>query len=414
LLEAQVTAASQLDPYVIWYAGKNRIKEGRMSEGYNRIIWKVPERAGFQVIRAETFPFQPKNIGLTSNIPGKTRELSLPITKKFEGKGYFAKDAERLKRWYQLWGALQDVKVPDDQSSDLMARQSSPPKWEPYAGNYGLLVGSEETYTLPASSLLFAESQKQDQRTARQSENALSMPVRRQIMLHFVPLSKGTIFSGDFVADTASIKIADGPSSALFSETEKAAVEAGEADDQAISQGDTSVESPTGRPAALGKTANYTGIQLELSYTGEALVLTYVGGEESRQVTIPQGAFKPESFITAVINIQFDQSHFSAGLELETTEFKNGEEAIILPAPISKEGEFRIGGRQLLEVSNDGRISLASSVSGSTKKNSPTAIIGELGISNATEAIGSTEKSTATGQAAGISNEKKRGPDTDS
>jgi hypothetical protein len=287
-----------------------------------------------------------------------------------------------------------------------MAQQSSPPKWEPYAGNYGLLVGPEETYTLPASSLLSAEgsnAQKQDQRTARRSENTLSKSVRRQIMLHFVPLSKGTIFSGGFAADTANIGT-DSPASELLNTTEIPADETGVA--QAADR--------PGSQAVPGKAANYTGIQLELSYTGEALVLTYVGGDESRQAAIPKGAFKPESFITAVINIQFDESHFSAGLELETTDFKNGEEAIILPAPLSSEGEFRIGGRQILEMNNEGRISLVSSVSGNTNKNNPTAIIGELGISNVTEATGSVERGATTGQAAGISNEKKRGVDTNS
>jgi hypothetical protein len=85
MLEARLDFDSRLDPYVIWYNGKNIISQGKISSGAGTILWKTPEQAGFYSLRLEVFPFLLKR----SNYTGISREITLPISPKAVNLGYF-------------------------------------------------------------------------------------------------------------------------------------------------------------------------------------------------------------------------------------------------------------------------------------------------------------------------------------
>jgi hypothetical protein len=321
ILEAQVVADKRLSPYVVWYAGKQRIGEGSLSNGSSQLLWKVPQQSGFHSIRVEVFPFNPGSqvSGRTQTIPGKIKELSLPISSKYEGRGYFAQNAETLIRWYQLRGDLHDTTAAD---GDLAAQNKTAPKWQPHISNYGLAVGPQDVYILPEVIFLPLRTGT----SASPSGDTIGGISRGQILLRFAPVSEGVIFSGRFTRSR------------------------------------TSAVNDTAVPA------------LELSWSGTELLLNVTAGDESYEERIPQ-TFSG-GFITAVINVQFDADRLSAGLQLDSAQFKPGEHAVTLPEPLNGKGVFQIGGGS--GVNSGARNSAASS---------PAAIISELGISSIPEQI---------------------------
>jgi hypothetical protein len=173
MLEALVSSDQRLNPYVVWYNGKKTIGEGAVLEGAHRFLWKAPDKTGFHTIRAEAFPFKPDDE--LREITGKSRELSLPVSAKQENTGFFARESASFTHWYQFQGNLRDSKNPD---RNLL--ESGAPRWAPYGGIYGALIGPGDAYTLPRS--LFEGTQEG----------------RGQIWLRFAPLSAGTLFSGSF------------------------------------------------------------------------------------------------------------------------------------------------------------------------------------------------------------------------
>ncbi|MDR3334140.1 MAG: hypothetical protein LBT13_04535 [Treponema sp.] len=172
LLEAEVLSDKRLDPYLIWYSGRKRIGEGKLSEGVNRFIWKVPEHTGFHAIKAELFPFQPGQ-----GFKGTTKELSLPVSAKSAPIGYFSKKADEYIQWYQFQGTLQDAKNPGNTGSTLRSKNNKPPQWLPYAGIYGLSIGPDDVYVLPGVPFILDKTEQSS----------------GQLNLHCKPLAEGTI-----------------------------------------------------------------------------------------------------------------------------------------------------------------------------------------------------------------------------
>jgi hypothetical protein len=179
LLEAQVFSDARLDPYMIWYNGKKRIGEGKLSEGANQLIWKVPEQTGFHGIKVAVFPFYPNE---NVNIYGKVKELSLPVSSKSKNLGYFSGKADQFRYWYQFQSNLLDSKVSTDTERSLRPKGNQTPRWVPHGGIYGLAVGPKDIYLLPNT--LFVLSKE---------EQGIG-----QIVFHIVPLADGTIFEGSF------------------------------------------------------------------------------------------------------------------------------------------------------------------------------------------------------------------------
>jgi hypothetical protein len=194
MLETRLDFDERLDPYVIWYNGKNIISEGKISGNAGTIFWKAPEQVGFYSLRMEAFPFQLKRADYT----GISREIALPVSLKAGNPGYFfANNREytaqnplaagtvypeqvrlitairssiedtnntrgkntmaeppalppppELLRWYQFEGSLHNSTSPLNDTQSLMPVNAKAPRWATTGQNYGLSTGSNNAYSL--------------------------------------------------------------------------------------------------------------------------------------------------------------------------------------------------------------------------------------------------------------------------
>jgi hypothetical protein len=149
MLEAQVAADRRLEPYVIWYNGKNRINEGPISQGVHRFLWQTPNQTSFQVLRVEAFPFRPSVSAGTAL--GRVKELSLPISAKQEKRASVVEASDEYIRRYQFLGNLQENKSSGDTGKNLLPARGTSPQWLPHAGIYGLALNAGNWYTIPGS-----------------------------------------------------------------------------------------------------------------------------------------------------------------------------------------------------------------------------------------------------------------------
>jgi hypothetical protein len=273
ILETKITADERLDPYIMWYSGKKIISQGRVSGGANYLLWKTPEQTGFHNIRAEVFPLAPES-KIPSNIIGKIKELSLPISLKSEGLQYFTDVSEKFISWYQFWGNLEDTKMPHDSERHLIPLMSQKPWWVPYAGIYGLFVGPDDVYALPGKPFGLSEKEQG----------------RGRILIHFVPLSEGSILNAVFnPMDPQDSKVT-----------------------------------------------------LDLFTEGENLTLRLSTEEEFSMASL---FLNPETsgFITVFIDFEITPEHLGVRLALETPAMETDLMDLPLANPISGEGIIRFG-----------------------------------------------------------------------
>jgi hypothetical protein len=163
LLETRLDFDTRLDPYVVWYNGKNIISEGKISAGAGSILWVAPELAGFYSLRLEVFPFQFKR-----SVAGVYRGIALPVSPKAEDMGYYFRTAvipdnsnggvarlsapslpPELLQWYQFDGDLHSsMPLSDDKQSLQPLNIKKSPHWAGAGQTYGLSTGSNDAYQL--------------------------------------------------------------------------------------------------------------------------------------------------------------------------------------------------------------------------------------------------------------------------
>jgi hypothetical protein len=177
MLEALIGSDSRLDPYLIWYSGKKVIAQGRLADGANYLFWRAPRQTGFQTLRVEVLPFQP-----FQNTRGMIKELSLPISPKYENLGYFSGMADQYDLWYKFEGNLEDTNAQTDSRKMLVAQGARRLHWRPGGGIYGLVVGPEDIYQLPGTPFALPEKERGSGR----------------ILFRFKPLAGGTVFKAVF------------------------------------------------------------------------------------------------------------------------------------------------------------------------------------------------------------------------
>jgi hypothetical protein len=188
MLETKVNADDRLEPYIVWYHGRNRLKEGPVSEGVDRLLWRTPAQTGFQALKAEIFPFAPP--AAYKNTGGLVKQLSLAISSKQARRaaGTETSQPDSLIRWYQLGGDISDSLAPQDSGRELKPGGDTVITWLPKTGIYGLAAGSGHFYTISGS--LFAPDE--------------NLPGRGQFVFRLAVQSSGIIFSGIFTLDRTS------------------------------------------------------------------------------------------------------------------------------------------------------------------------------------------------------------------
>jgi hypothetical protein len=186
LLEARIKIDASFKPYIIWYSGKTSIAEGEVIGGVHRFLWKSPTQTGFQALRAEVFPFNPRKHEL--GIRGVSREMSLPISLRHGRHSYFSDRADQFARWYEFWGNVNDSKDPQTPESALVPAQKQNPLWLPKSGSFGLALGSPRVWTLPGEPFALAKDGKS-----------------AAILMRFAPRRNGIILSTTFTDDDTGI-----------------------------------------------------------------------------------------------------------------------------------------------------------------------------------------------------------------
>jgi hypothetical protein len=295
MLETAISADPRLDPYIIWYNGKTILAQGRASGGANHLLWKTPERTGFHSIRAEAFPLLPED-RVPENIIGKIKELSLPVSSKSTGMQRFEHTSGEFINWYQLRGTLDDAKALNNPERKLISLHSQPPRWTPFGGMYGLLVGPDDIYALPGTPFKLS---RDEQGTGR-------------IFLHLAALSGGAILNIRFAG--------------------------GEIPRQASGQADTAGTA-----------------EMDLSFAGGALIQRIASEGESKEESLELNSDEPNGFITIIIEFVIKPDQFDTKLILTSSDGERETDllSINLARPISGEAAIRLGGGAAPPVSGE-------------------------------------------------------------
>jgi len=144
MLEAGMVFNSRLDPYIVWYEGKNKIGEGKFSEGAGYLFWKAPEQSGFFSLSAEIFP-----VNDYEDLIGYKKEISLLISSKTIDVNLVSNNIEQLIHWYTLEGNLNDAKMTASAERALKPAAKNIPKWMGVDGTYGIATGCDNILMLP-------------------------------------------------------------------------------------------------------------------------------------------------------------------------------------------------------------------------------------------------------------------------
>jgi len=174
MLEVKLDFDSLLDPYIVWYNGKNIVSEGKFKEGAGNILWKAPDQSGFFSLRAEVFPVLDYQ-----ELAGFHKDISLLVSSKTSDMHLLSGEAPGILHWYLFDGNLDDSK---NASADFALGHEAgvSPKWTPAGGIYGLASGTGDVYKLPEVS--FSNEEVNNWR----------------IFYHLKPLNKGDILNVQF------------------------------------------------------------------------------------------------------------------------------------------------------------------------------------------------------------------------
>jgi len=175
MLEANLNFDKRLNPYIVWYDGKNKIKEGNFSDGAGFIFWKSPEQSGFFSLRAEIFPVE----GF-SELTGYKKEISLLVSSKMTQIHLASPNVTQLTHWYIMEGNLNDSRMPASPERALKTASAAKPKWMGFDGTYGVATGNNNILTLPKIPVVNKETETW------------------QTLFRFKPLNNGNIFSVQF------------------------------------------------------------------------------------------------------------------------------------------------------------------------------------------------------------------------
>jgi hypothetical protein len=172
LLEVLPEYDSQFDPYVIWFSGTERIKEGFISKGANTVLWKAPNQETFQQLQVEVFPFFP----VSQTMHGIVHVLKIPISPKVNNPGYFFEYFKSMYSWYHFRGDL------NDSLSDRVFGSEQTPRFVPAGDVYGLAIGPQDRYSV----------------SSPRFKAIAGKTVRGTIALRVKALSDGTVFTSLF------------------------------------------------------------------------------------------------------------------------------------------------------------------------------------------------------------------------
>ena len=162
MLEADLKYDAKLDPYIVWYNGKKKIAEGKVSDGFGNLFWKVPEESGFYSMSAVIYPVE--NL---FNFSGYQKDISLLISSKtidihlVNEDVPFKRDSQ-LINWYVFESNLNDsrklslmeqVEAEKIKAERSLKHSKNSPEWKVSDGTYGIAAGNDNIISMPKVSI---------------------------------------------------------------------------------------------------------------------------------------------------------------------------------------------------------------------------------------------------------------------
>ena len=144
MLEVELDFDSRLDPYVIWYDGRRKVSEGKISDSAGQLFWQAPEQSGFFSLRAEVFP-----VGDFEGFAGYQKEISLLVSSKTINVNLISENIPQLMHWYTFDGNLNDSKMKASLERALMPVENYTPAWMGVNGTYGIVTGHNNVLSMP-------------------------------------------------------------------------------------------------------------------------------------------------------------------------------------------------------------------------------------------------------------------------
>jgi len=312
MLEASLDFDSRLNPYVIWYNGRNIIAEGNISEGAGNILWKTPEQSGFYSLRLEVLPYRLKR-GFT----GIFREITIPVSTKASQTGYFFENgpdyptkrplasgtvySEQVKlaaaanktattpvvppkhpellRLYRFDGSLDEAgSIPDrafEPSNETVLR------WAAVGQSYGLSAGPDDAYLLRPIRFI---RQGQDEGGGI-------------FLFHIRPVAEGAIFSAFFPMLASA--------------------------------------------SALASASN--GVWMDMAMRENAVTLRLRTRESSVEIPVAANYSEGQKLIPIVVEFYIRPYRFEAKLSLGEDPSMQGVAEIKLPGALAGEGRIKLG-----------------------------------------------------------------------
>jgi hypothetical protein len=309
MLEADLDFDSSLNPYVVWYNGRNIIGEGLISEGAGSILWKAPEQPGFYSLRIEVLPYL-----LKRNLTGIFREITLAVSSKVSQTGYFfgngpdypakrslaagtayaeqvqltaglTSNADKpatvsipehpeLLRWYRFDGSLNEASLIPERMFEPAGKKAS--RWAAVGQSYGLSAGPDDIYLLRPIRF-FRRGQDQGGGI---------------FLFHIRPVAEGTILSAFFPLLTSASD----------------------------------------------------GVWMDMAMRENTVTLRLKTKETSVEIPVNSGYYGEQGFIPSVVEFYIRPNRFEAKLSLvEDISMQSTTGGIRLPGALTGEGRIRLG-----------------------------------------------------------------------
>jgi len=144
MLEANIDFSSNLDPYIVWYEGRKKIFEGKVSEGAGRQFWKAPEQSGFFSLHAEVYP-----VDNFDGLVGYQKGISILVSSMDVDVHLISNNISQLVHWYTFEGNLYDSKTTAAADRSIVPVSGNDFRWMGANGTYGFVTGSDNIMRLP-------------------------------------------------------------------------------------------------------------------------------------------------------------------------------------------------------------------------------------------------------------------------
>lgn len=144
LLQAELEAGPDIDPYLVWSFAGRSLSAAYLSEGGARLLWRTPALPGFHRVELSLYPVKPL-AGEASSLKADARFITVATSPDAPVPG-LPSPASAYHRIYRFLGDLSASGSAVAAPESLSARARNEPLWLPFSTGYGLAVGPLRAY----------------------------------------------------------------------------------------------------------------------------------------------------------------------------------------------------------------------------------------------------------------------------